>query len=181
MIENYKNSCKTSSFQTTGSTCSDFNVIGSSKDKTGAGYESYLLVYTTQEKYPDGTNGQRMYVVGQIPDGNDTWVLVLTGSPNAAQSYSDDVKTIGDSFTISDYNGAVSTTLQPTPLLNQKQFQLHTKASQTNDIVYLVIKNPKDSSDVIKVKLKVDSKNTEIQWEAFTKDQKSLGTGKVGT
>jgi len=226
MIENYKNSCKMS-FQRSGSTCSDFNVIGSGKDKTDAGYETYGVSYTTQQKNPDGTNEQLMYIVGQIPDGNDTWVLVFTGSPNAVKLYSDDIKTIAYSFAIFDYNGATSTTLQSTPLLKQKQFQLYAKASQKNDVVYLVIKNTKDSSDdiysiklttvngkitnlikikdwnymrlgpnsimyqttssplhssgVIQVKLKVDSKNTEIQWEAFTKDQKSLGTGKVGT
>ena len=118
-----------------------------------------------------------------------------------------------DTFTIFSYEGT------------KKQLSLQAKASQKNDIVHLVIKNPKDStddiygikltningkitnfikvkgwnyvrlgsdsvmyqtmsspldsSDMIKVKLKVDSKNTEIQWEAFSKDQKSLGTGKV--
>jgi hypothetical protein len=106
-----------------------------------------------------------------------------------------------------------------------QQFQLSAKASQKDDTVFVVIKNPKGSasvygikittsanlsnyakvkdwtptrtgtdsviyqttssplksSDVIKIKLKVDGKNTEIQWEAFAKNQKSLGSGSIKT
>ncbi len=114
-----------------------------------------------------------------------------------------------------------------TKVVTQKQFHLGIKAGQKDDLVYLVIKNPKGSSDdiygikltavngkitnfikitdwiqkrlgpdsviyqtvssplhssdMIQVKLKVDSKNTEIQWEVFTKDQKSLGKGSETT
>lgn len=39
--------------------------------------------------------------------------------------------------------------------------------------------SPLKQSDVIKIKLKVDAKKPEITWDAYSKDQKSLGTGKV--
>jgi len=141
-------------------------------------------------------------------------VLGLAASPGEEyKGIGEEAGKMGDTFTILNYKGV------------QKQLSLQAKASQKNDIVHLVIKNPKDStddiygikltningkitnfikvkgwnyvrlgsdsvmyqtmsspldsSDMIKVKLKVDSKNTEIQWEAFSKDQKSLGTGKV--
>ena len=156
-----------------------------------------------------------MFII-MYPDGNDVWMLALVAqSDENYKGIGEEAGKMGDTFTILNYNGV------------QKQLSLQAKASQKNDIVHLVIKNPKDStddiygikltningkitnfikvkgwnyvrlgsdsviyqttsspldsSDMIKVKLKVDSKNTEIQWEAFSKDQKSLGTGKVKT
>ena len=163
----------------------------------------------------DNQNSQNVLVFTiMFPDGKDVWVLGLAASPGEEyKGIGEEAGKMGDTFTILNYKGV------------QKQLSLQAKASQKNDIVHLVIKNPKDStddiygikltningkitnfikvkgwnyvrlgsdsviyqttsspldsSDMIKVKLKVDSKNTEIQWEAFSKDQKSLGTGKV--
>ncbi len=50
-----------------------------------------------------------------------------------------------------------------------------------DSVMYQTTSSPLHPSDAIQAKLKVDSKNTEIKWEAFTKDQKSLGMGKVKT
>lgn len=50
-----------------------------------------------------------------------------------------------------------------------------------DSVMYQTTSSPLHPSDTIQAKLKVDSKNTEIKWEVFTKDQKSLGTGKVKT
>jgi hypothetical protein len=50
-----------------------------------------------------------------------------------------------------------------------------------DSVMYQTTSSPLHPSDAIQAKLKVDSKNTEIKWEAFTKDQKSLGAGKVKT
>ena len=47
--------------------------------------------------------------------------------------------------------------------------------------MYQTKSSPLDPAETIKVKLKIDSKKTEFAWEVFSKDQKSLGTGKVGT
>jgi len=46
-------------------------------------------------------------------------------------------------------------------------------------VMYQTKSSPLDPAETIKIKLKVDSKKTEFSWEAFSKDQKSLGTGKV--
>ncbi|MDP3780446.1 MAG: hypothetical protein Q8Q69_04570, partial [Nitrosopumilaceae archaeon] len=46
-------------------------------------------------------------------------------------------------------------------------------------VMYQTKSSPLDPTETIKIKLKVDSKKTEFSWEAFSKDQKSLGTGKV--
>ncbi len=48
-------------------------------------------------------------------------------------------------------------------------------------VTYQTKSSPLDPAETIKIKLKVDSKKTEFSWEAFSKDQKSLGTGKVKT
>jgi hypothetical protein len=50
-----------------------------------------------------------------------------------------------------------------------------------DSVTYQTTSSPLHPSETIQAKLKVDSKNTEIKWEVFTKDQKSLGTGKVKT
>jgi hypothetical protein len=50
-----------------------------------------------------------------------------------------------------------------------------------DSVMYTTTSSPLHPSDTAQVKLKVDSKNSEIAWEAFAKDQKSLGTGKVKT
>ncbi len=50
-----------------------------------------------------------------------------------------------------------------------------------DSVMYQTTSSPLHPSDAIQAKLKVDSKNAEIKWEAFAKDQKSLGTGKVKT
>jgi len=49
----------------------------------------------------------------------------------------------------------------------------------SDSVIYQTTSSPLKSSDVIKIKLKVEGKNTEIKWEAFAKNQKSLGTGVV--
>jgi len=53
------------------------------------------------------------------------------------------------------------------------------KRISDNTVSYQTKSSPLGQSDVIKIKLKVDSKKPEIKWEALSKDQKSLGTGKV--
>ncbi len=54
----------------------------------------------------------------------------------------------------------------------------HKRLSDTT-VSYQTKSSPLGESDVIKIKLKVDAKKPEIKWDAFSKDQKSLGTGKV--
>jgi len=184
-------------------------------DTNQNGYVVYAAVYTFT--ISDNQNSQNVVVlVTMLPDGKDLWVLGLATSPGEEyKGIGEETSKMADTFTILNYKGV------------QKQFSLESKAAQKNNIVYLVIKNPKgssdniysikltntngkitnfikvkgwnyvrvgpdsvmyqttasplDSSDMIKIALKVDSKNTEIQWEAFSKDQKSLGTGKVKT
>lgn len=177
------------------------------------GYDGYRAAYglTISE---DQNSAKVLVAVTMIPDGNDIWMIAAGSfSMDEIKSIGKEIDQISDSFTISNYSG------------EQKQFSLQSKAEQENDIVYLVIRNPEDSSDgiygikltnvngkitnFIKIKdwtykrvgsdsvmyqtttspldsselfqvaLKVDSKNTELQWEAFSKDQKSLGTGIV--
>lgn len=53
------------------------------------------------------------------------------------------------------------------------------KRISDNTVSYQTKSSPLEKSDVIKIKLKVDAKKPEIKWDAFSKDQKSLGTGKV--
>lgn len=208
MIESQKKDCKPPS-------CSNFKVADSNAYTHVNGYLYYALVYSVSQRADDGTTSDVVRIIAQFPDGKDTWLLLIQTTADDLQQHLAEISSVTSTFTIFDYQG------------EQKQFQLYAKASQKNGIVYLIIKNPKDSSDdiysiklttvngkitnfikikdwtykrlgpdsimyqttfspldssdMIKVKLKVDSKNTEIQWEAFTKDQKSLGTGKVGT
>jgi len=179
------------------------------------GYVVYTAVYVFT--ISDNQDSHKLTTfITMFPDGNDVWVLGLAAfAGENYQGIGEEAGNMFDTFTIYDYKG------------EQKQLLLQSKAAQKNDIVYIVIKNPKDStddiysikltningkitnfikikdwnyvrlgsdsvmyqtissplasSDVFKVALKVDSKNTEIQWEAFSKDQKSLGTGKVRT
>ncbi|MEX0657061.1 MAG: hypothetical protein WD154_05905 [Nitrosopumilaceae archaeon] len=201
-----------SSATESGGTCS-MEVIFDESFTHKNGYPGYRAAYGL-EMSVDQNSFKALIALTMIPDGNDVWIIVVGSFSN------DEIKSIGkeldqmtDSFTIFNYEGI------------QKQFLLQSKAAQKNDIVYLIIRNPQDStddiysikltningkitkfikikdwtykrvgsnsvmyqtttspldsSDMIKVALKVDSKNTEIQWEAFSKDQKSLGTGKV--
>ena len=53
------------------------------------------------------------------------------------------------------------------------------KRISDNTVSYQTKSSPLEKSDVIKIKLKVDAKKPEITWNAYSKDQKSLGTGKV--
>lgn len=53
------------------------------------------------------------------------------------------------------------------------------KRINDNTVSYQTKSSPLEQSDVITIKLKVDSKKPEITWNAYSKDQKSLGTGKV--
>ena len=53
------------------------------------------------------------------------------------------------------------------------------KRINDNTVSYQTKSSPLEKSDVITIKLKVDAKKPEIKWEAFSKDQKSLGTGKM--
>ena len=53
------------------------------------------------------------------------------------------------------------------------------KRINDNTVSYQTKSSPLGQSDVIKIKLKVDAKKPEITWNAYSKDQKSLGTGKV--
>lgn len=53
------------------------------------------------------------------------------------------------------------------------------KRISDNTVSYQTKSYPLGQSDVIKIKLKVDTKKPEITWNAYSKDQKSLGTGKV--
>ena len=53
------------------------------------------------------------------------------------------------------------------------------KRINDNTVSYQTKSSPLGQSDVITIKLKVDSKKPEITWNAYSKDQKSLGTGKV--
>jgi len=55
------------------------------------------------------------------------------------------------------------------------------KRISDNTVSYQTKSSPLGESDVIKIKLKVDAKKPEIKWEVLSKDQKSLGTGKVKT
>ena len=195
-----------------GTTCS-MEVIAEEDFTHKNGYIGYRGAYGIT--ISDNQESIRMVMTAiMYPDGNDIWALVGAAFSNEElKSMGKKLDEMTDTFTIFSYEGT------------KKQLLLQAKASQKNDIVHLVIKNPKDSaddiysikltningkitnfikvkgwnyvrlgsdsvmyqtmsspldsSDMIKVKLKVDSKNTEIQWEVFSKDQKSLGTGKV--
>ena len=195
-----------------GTTCS-MEVIAEEGFTHKNGYIGYRGAYGIT--ISDNQESTRMVMTTiMYPDGNDIWALVGAAFSNEElKSMGKKLDEMTDTFTIFSYEGT------------KKQLSLQAKASQKNDIVHLVIKNPKDStddiygikltningkitnfikvkgwnyvrlgsdsvmyqtmsspldsSDMIKVKLKVDSKNTEIQWEVFSKDQKSLGTGKV--
>ncbi|HSB84354.1 MAG TPA: hypothetical protein VLD64_07705 [Nitrosarchaeum sp.] len=51
----------------------------------------------------------------------------------------------------------------------------------SNSVIYQTGSSPINPSDIFKVKLKVDGKNSDIQWEVFSKDQKSLSKGRTMT
>jgi len=201
------------SYAEEGETCS--MEVKLEQSVTQNGYLLYFGIY--QFTFSDNQDSyQYVLFVTMAPNGNDVWELSLYTDPDEDyQGIGEEAGNMFDTFTIYDYKG------------EQKQLLLQSKAAQKDDIVYLVIKNPTDSSngiysikltttngkitnfikikdwnyvrlgsdsviyqttslplgpsDVIKIILKVDSKNTEIQWEAFSKDQKSLGIGKVKT
>ena len=192
-------------------TCS-MEVIDEQSGITQNDYNAYISTYAFT--ISDNKNSQKLVTFSiMYPDGNDVWALILAAF--SGETYKDigvETGKMADSFRIYDYKGIQS-------------FSLYSKASQENDIVYLAIKNPKESSDdiygikltningkitnflkingwnyvrvgtdsviyqtpsspltpsyLIKIALKVDSKNTEIKWEAFSKDKTSLGTGTV--
>ncbi|MBI2582395.1 hypothetical protein HYV87_04700, partial [Candidatus Woesearchaeota archaeon] len=125
-----------SSAAESGGTCS-MEVIFDESFTHKNGYPGYRAAYGLT--LSDGQDSVDVLVaVTMIPDSNDVWMIV-------AGSFSmDEIKSIGkeldqmtDSFTISDYEG------------EKKQFSLQSKAAQENDIVYLVVRNPEDSSDDI--------------------------------
>lgn len=55
------------------------------------------------------------------------------------------------------------------------------KRLDSKSVIYQTISSPINPSDVFKVKLKVDGKNPEIQWEVFSKDQKGISKGRATT
>ena len=192
-------------------TCS-MEVMDEQSGITTNGYDAYISTYAFT--ISDDQNSQKLVTFSiMYPNGNDIWALILVAF--SGETYKDigvETGKMADSFTIYDYHGI-------------QQFSLYSKVSQENDIVYLALKNPKESSEnvygikltningkitnflkingwnyvrvgpdsvmyqttsspltpseLIKIALKVDSKNTEIKWEAFSKDKTSLGTGTV--
>ena len=193
--------------------CTDLEFLSSGVNTHVNGYKLYYVTFTSVLTIDENTMNP-MFVYAIIPDGDDFWLISTSFfNPDTFDKLSTEITPMAQSFTIFNYEGA------------KKQFSLHSKASQKNDIVYLAIKNPKDSSDdiygikltningkitnflkikgwnyvrvgtdsvmyqttsspltpsdLIKIALKVDSKNTEIKWEAFSKGKTSLGTGIV--
>ena len=171
------------------------------------GYVGFRALYLVTISNPtDNSKFTMALIPTMFPVGNDVWVL--TGgsySNDEMKSYGNEVDKMIETFTVSDYS-------EPNLVFNSK-------ATQKDDVVYLVIKNPSESptaiysikltatsgkimnfmkidgwtqkridaksvlyqtisspinsSDIFKVKLKVDGKNSEIQWETFSKDQKA--------
>lgn len=198
-------------------TCS-MKVLSEKSGSNSNGHNLYTASYelVLSDKQNANQSVTAVIIAALYPVGNDVWILLLPLSTTDAADYvnilTEAYITITESFTIYDYKVI-------------PHFSLHSKMSQKNDIAYLAIKNPKDSSDdiygikltnlngkitnfikikgwnyvrmgtdsviyqttsspltpsdLIKIALKVDSKNTEIKWEAFSKDKSSLGTGSV--
>lgn len=196
-----------------GETCS-IQVLSEELFTHPKGYAGYRSLYLFTV-YDNDLETSVTFALGIImyPDDHDIWLLVMGAlSGDELTTLGKELDEMTDSFTINSYH-------------KTQQFSLHSKMSQKNDIVYIAIKNPKDSSDdiygikltnlngkitnflkikswnyvrigtdsvmyqttsspltpsdLIKIALKVDSKNTEIKWEAFSKDKTSLGTGSV--
>ena len=178
------------------------------------GYKIYFNSYGFTVSTDQGIMEMSL-ALGLIPDGNDIWEIGA-GSLSASefQQYVNDFTSIGQSFTILDYEGEQKS----------KFFKIQSMSEQIDNLVYIAFLNQDDSKEDIygikftsengKIKnslkldgwdykrvgpseimyqtksmppkaddllgaiLKVDNNDAEISYEFFSKDMKSLGSGK---
>lgn len=114
LIESFRQECINVSFETYGITCSDFNVLNANTGYTDKGYFTYGLTYTQNEHQKDGTFHKRAYVILQVPDGKDAWVLSIQTSVSEMETYSNELEVMTNSFTIFDYSGSTQNPNQKT-------------------------------------------------------------------
>ena len=105
LIESFRQECTNMSFEIYGVTCSDFKVSNTNTGYTDKGYFTYVLTYTQNIHQKDGTVHNTAYVILQIPDGKDTWILSIQTFVSEMETYTNELEVMTNSFTIFDYNG----------------------------------------------------------------------------
>ena len=99
MIKKHQEECNNfDSLDDNGFTCSNFEPISSIVDSDGK-YPSYRIAYTYTES-SDGAVTDKVNLVIQIPEQNDTWILTVFTTINDFEDNVEEIISILNSFTI---------------------------------------------------------------------------------
>ena len=101
MIENQKKDCTSS--------CSNFKVSESNTYTHKNGYLEYVVVYSSSLKATDGTTSDVVRIIAQIPNGKDTWLLLIQTTADELKQHLDEISSVTSTFTILDYQKSTTT------------------------------------------------------------------------